>query len=108
MIAVEEVEAPDLTFDLMVADELDKHPPCESGNHVKAVFGHEPGESAAFLCIAPCGMIWACCEGWAKSQVLYRNTACDSRVLGPGACDGTHPTSAYVFIPLNNTKEGTR
>ena len=101
MIAVEEVEAPDLTFDFMVDDELDKHPPCESGNHVKAVFGHEPGEPAAYLCIAPCGMIWACCAGWVAGQTRYRNTECERRVLGPGACDGTHPTSAYVFIPLN-------
>lgn len=42
MIAVEEVKAPDLTFDIMVAEETMKHPPCESGNHVKAVFGHVP------------------------------------------------------------------
>jgi len=33
---IEEVEAPDLTFDFMLAEETMKHPPCESGNHINA------------------------------------------------------------------------
>lgn len=91
----------DVSLEIAVSEALDERPACESANHAKGVFGHQPDEPAVYMAIAPCGHDWLCCAGWLTSQAQYATTACSQKILGAGACGGVHPSNKYVYIPLD-------
>lgn len=70
----------------------DSTPECEGPTHGTGMHGHTPGEPAAYLVGAPCGISWLVCAGWAREANRHLTIDCER-------C-GKHLTVEHSFVPL--------
>lgn len=86
----------DLTLEVIIAEEIEKMPPCEGPTHPVGKFGHVPETGAAFIVILPCGNTPMMCQGWVDHTLNFK-------ILDCAWCNSEHRFTEVSFVSLDIT-----